>query len=119
MIITDPGRVGKMRKTSRKIQRINYIPSRFGNAPYREEIKSLIEDPLQKDSKESYFIQISDFISYIVHLYSLGKIGHKFGNRIPDLVTSEKIEDWLELIKPTLNTEASTDNPFGIVMYPK
>ena len=43
IIITDPGRVGKMRKTTRKIQQINYIPSRFSKSQYRKEIKYLIE----------------------------------------------------------------------------
>jgi hypothetical protein len=55
IVITDPGRVGKMRKTTRKVQRINYIPSKFGPYSYRREIERLIEDPLPKDSRESYF----------------------------------------------------------------
>ena len=29
----------------------------------------MIEDILEKDSKESYFIQICDFVSYFTHLY--------------------------------------------------
>ena len=29
----------------------------------------MIEDILEKDSKESYFIQINDFVSYVVNLY--------------------------------------------------
>ena len=43
MIITDAGRVGAMRSTTRRIQRINYIPSRFGPSPYRRDITALIE----------------------------------------------------------------------------
>lgn len=38
MIITDPSRVESMRSTTRKIQRVNYIPSRFSMKPYRREI---------------------------------------------------------------------------------
>lgn len=56
MVITDEGRVGKMTKISRKIQRINYIPSRFEASSTRQEIQLLIEDPLPKNSSESYFI---------------------------------------------------------------
>lgn len=50
LIICDKGRLGKMRTTARKVQRYNYIPSKYnlGNS-YRQEIKSLIEDPLEKD----------------------------------------------------------------------
>ncbi|MCB0257256.1 MAG: DUF3800 domain-containing protein, partial [Anaerolineae bacterium] len=43
LIITDPGRVGKMQKTTRRIQRINFVPSRFGPEAYRREISTLIE----------------------------------------------------------------------------
>jgi|SRR5690554_2036649 len=69
VILTDSGRVGKMRKTTRKIQRINFIPSKYSIGSYRKEIQHLIEDPLPKDSKESFFIQLSDLVSYIVFLY--------------------------------------------------
>ena len=54
-IITDWGRVGKMRKTTRRVQKINFIPSKFGPNPRRQEIQKLIEDPLPKDSSESLF----------------------------------------------------------------
>ena len=33
LIITDWGRVGKMRKTTRRVQKINFIPSKFGPRP--------------------------------------------------------------------------------------
>ena len=66
MVITDEGRVGKMRKTTRRIQRINYIPSKFSSGSYRREIRTLIEDPLPKNSKESYFIQFADVFAFVV-----------------------------------------------------
>jgi hypothetical protein len=78
MIITDPGRIGKMMKTTRRIQKINFIPSKFSPTSYRKEISTLIEDPLPKDSKESYFIQLADVVSYIVHLYSINSLGISF-----------------------------------------
>jgi hypothetical protein len=53
VIITDEGRVSKMRQTTRAIQQINYIPSLYGSSSYRKEIKNLIEDPLPKSSSES------------------------------------------------------------------
>ncbi|WP_204279881.1 hypothetical protein, partial [Serratia marcescens] len=44
MIITDEGRVSKMRSTTRQIQKINFIPSMFNYDTYRKEIEKLIED---------------------------------------------------------------------------
>jgi hypothetical protein len=71
MIVTDWGRVGKMRKTTRRVQKINFIPSKFGPTPRRQEIQKLIEDPLPKDSSESYFLQVADLSACVVSLYAV------------------------------------------------
>jgi hypothetical protein len=120
MIITDQGRIGKMRMTARKIQRINFIPSKYNVKPYRREIKSLIEDPLQKDSKESYFIQLADLVSFIVYLYSVCKLGvGNIPNRMPRKVGKEKILELMEKLKSSLNLNASRSDKYGVVYYPK
>lgn len=120
MVITDPGRVGKMRKTTRKIQRINFIPSKFSSSQYRKEIKYLIEDPLPKDSKESFFIQISDLISYLISLYSIVNLEiADFPNRLKNYVEFDDVKEWLNLLKPIFNLKAAKTNEFGIVYHPK
>jgi len=120
LIITDPGRVGKMRKIARKIQKINYIPSKFSPETYRREIKALIEDPLEKDSKESYFIQLVDLVSYIVYLYSINKTGVcRHPARLLNILNSAKIIDWMNKLKPSLNLSASSYDTYGIVFHPQ
>ena len=120
MIITDPGRVGKMRKTTRKIQRINFIPSKFSSTTYRKEIKYLIEDPLPKDSKESYFIQLADIITYIMNLYSIIRIGvADLPNRFKVYSNFDDVKEWMELLKPVFNLKAAQSDEFGIVYHPK
>lgn len=120
IIITDEGRVGKMRNTSRKIQRINYIPSKYGSYTYRQEIKSLIEDPLPKNSRESYFIQLSDLVAYITYLYSIYSLNiGQLPNRMPSIVDQKKIINWMERMKNSLNLEASGSDDYGVVCYPK
>ena len=120
MIITDPGRVGKMRKTSRRIQRINFIPSQYSPTSYRKEIRTLIEDPLPKDSKESYFIQLADTVTLIVYLHSITQTGvGQFSNRMKNIVSPTKVSEWMERLKPSLNLLASRQDPYGIVYYPK
>jgi len=119
MIITDPGRVGKMRKTTRRIQRINYIPSKYSPNAYRREIRALIEDPLPKDSKESYFIQLADLVAFIVYHYAILQTGFgKFTNRMPALVNAGKIHDWMDRIKPSINLLATSKDPYGVVFHP-
>ncbi len=121
LIITDDGRVGKMRNTSRRIQRYNPIPSKFHPGTFRkEQIKLLIEDPLPKDSKESYFLQIADAIAYIVYLYSLKTFINKdFAKRVKNVLDDDDVTLLLDIVKCRLNCMATTSNEFGIVNYPK
>ncbi len=120
MMITDQGRVGKMTKTARKIQQINYIPSQFSSGSYRQEIKSMIEDPLPKDSKESYLIQCCDLVSYLAYLYVLkNKNLGDFPNRLKSYLSIEEVEYYLSSLSSVLNLNASRADKFGIVMYPK
>jgi hypothetical protein len=120
MLITDPGRVGAMRGITRRIQRINYIPSRFGLKPYRREITTLIEDPLQKDSKESYFVQLADYVSFVVYLHThfVTGVGAPHG-RMPAVVTRGKVRDWMVRMRPALNIRAAADDEFGVKIYPR
>jgi len=120
LIITDPGRVGKMRRTSRRIQRINFIPSKYGPTTYRKEVRSLIEDPLPKDSKESYFIQLADVVSLVVYLYAISdtRIG-QFPNRMARIVTPSIVTEWMNKLKTSFNLSASNSDPYGIVYHPQ
>lgn len=121
MIITDEGRVGKMGKVARKIQRINYIPSKFESANTRQEIKLLLEDPIAKSSSESYFIQAADTLAFISSLYATRYLcdGIEWANRIKRVLTPEDVLALMEAAKPILNSKASSANPFGIVCYPR
>ncbi len=120
LLITDEGRVGKMRLTTRKIQHDNVVQSKFGAGTYHKEITSLIEDPLPKESKESYFIQLADLIATVVYLHKLSEKGAgEFHNRMPAAVTPARLSNWLERMKPSLNLQAEPSDPYGIVCYPK
>jgi hypothetical protein len=119
VLLTDTGRVGKMRKTSRRLQRINFIPSSFGPTSYRREIRSLIEDPLPKDSRESYFIQLTDLVAQLVYLRAVTEtgVGVRHG-RMPGGVTEARVLSWLDRIRPRLNLEASSRDPYGVLYHP-
>jgi hypothetical protein len=120
MIITDEGRLGAMRSTSRKMQRMNVIPSKFGPQPYRREIRSMIEDPLPKDSRESYFIQTTDLIAFVVYLYCVGKTGcGRYHGRMPTAVNHSTVTDWLDRMKGSLNLQAAPADSYGVKLHPE
>jgi uncharacterized protein DUF3800 len=119
LMITDEGRVGKMRATARRMQRVNFIPSKFGAGTYRREIQSLLEDPLPKDSRDSYFIQMCDLVAFVVYLHCLTATGVAgFSNRLAALISPAQVTAWMEQLKPRLNLLASGANPYGIVVHP-
>lgn len=119
LIITDEGRVGKIQNITRKIQRINIIPSKFSGC-YRKEIRLLIEDPLPKKSQESYFIQVCDFIAFFVYLYSIKKFSKgKWSNRLSNFLKENDLVKIMNKIKPVLNLKATNNDEYGIVCYPK
>ena len=122
IIITDSGRISPMRKIARAIRVYNPIQSYFYSNCNNQPIRFLIEDILEKDSKESYFIQNCDFISYFVHLYYKCVIQRfPLPNRVANLLNNQFIELILEELKDSdkLNLKASKNNDFGFVIYPK
>ncbi len=121
MIITDEGRISKMRQTTRMIQKINYIPSQFSNDSYRKEIKNLIEDPMPKKSSESYFIQLADMLCFIISLYAKRNLcspNDTWNKRILNVLNYGDEIKLLDKLKPILNLKASRKNAYGIVCYP-
>ena len=121
MVITDEGRVGRMTKVSRKVQRINYIPSKFEQASTRQEIQLLIEDPLPKSSSQSYFIQAADTIAFISMLYATKHLcsNMEWANRVKRVLAPEDALGLMNVALPILHTKASRENSYGIVCYPR
>lgn len=120
IMITDKGRIAPMRKTARAIRAYNPIQSQFGGY-INKPIKSMIEDVLDKDSKESHFIQICDFISYFVHLYYMTRYKHKpLPNRVSNLIDYEFVGSVMATFSSNgiLNEKASHEK-YGLVIYPK
>ena len=120
LIITDEGRIAPMRKSARAIRVFNPIHSQFGGF-INKPIQYLVEDVLEKDSKESFFIQICDFVSYFVHLYYKTRYKNEaIPNRAKKIIDYKFIGNVMATFENgnVLNTKAST-NKYGLVIYPK
>ena len=77
---------------------------------------------LEKDSAESYFIQICDFISYFVHLYFKYVMnGKPLPSRVATVIDNQFVSRVMTTLRyyGRLNLKASKTNEFGLVIYPK
>ncbi len=122
LIISDEGRLSKMRETTRLIQKYNPTPNSFGNGYLNKTIQLLIEDPLPKNSKESYFIQLVDVLAFVASLYVKKNMCNpivEWGNRVSEVLKIGDELELMEILKPSLNLSASRKNVYGIVFYPK
>ena len=85
-------------------------------------IKGLVEDIMSKESVESYFIQICDYISFFADLY-YRVIDKK--EQLPKRVERIIDENFIRRAMATfregeiLNLKASNAHPFGFVVYPR
>lgn len=69
ILFIDAGRESEIRKIARKMHVFNRIPSQFGAWQSGQPTKNItvdriLEDPIFKDSRRSYFLQIADFIAF-------------------------------------------------------
>lgn len=122
LIISDKGRVGPMRKTARAIRAFNPIQSKYSLGYTNRPINHMIEDILEKDSDESYFIQVCDFVSYIVHLYFKTHYKNEaLPNRVAKVIDKGFVGNAMATLKAggVLNTKASSENEYGLVIYPR
>lgn len=122
IIITDQGRIAPMRSTAREIRSFNPVPSKYSWDKQNKPISNLIEDILEKNSKESYFIQITDFISYFTHLfYRVEYQKNGLPNRVSNLIDEDYVRETLRRFKKAkvLNLKANEEDPYGLVIYPK
>lgn len=121
IIITDEGRLAPMRKIARAIRCFNPIQSNYGGYSNKP-IEGLIEDILSKNSSESYFIQICDFISFFVDLYyRIIDKKQELPRRVANLIDESFIQRLMCTLKNggILNLKASSSHPYGFVIYPK
>ena len=64
VVVTDKTDEPKLRALARRLRRYNPVPS-IGGAGYRHlPIRTIVEDPVHRDSLHSYFIQLADVNSY-------------------------------------------------------
>ncbi|MGH7559329.1 MAG: DUF3800 domain-containing protein [Gemmatimonadota bacterium] len=64
MVLHDEGDGDRIRKLVRKARRIGTAGSHFGTGSLSVPARLVFEDPVPKDSRQSYFIQMADLVAY-------------------------------------------------------
>ena len=122
LLVSDEGRIAPMRKTARAIRSFNPIQSMFDYSFTNRPIKYMVEDIFEKSSRESYFIQVCDYISYFVNLYYRAFVQKKkLPNRVSKLIDEDFVKKTMDYFRDSriFNLDANRQNEYGLVIYPK
>ena len=107
LVFTDNTDGEKLTRLLRRMTVYNPVPNRgpFGRGYRVLPAVRLIEDPIPKDSSDSYFIQAADVAAYfLMQRYAPNTLVRQHGAR-----------NYFGRLGPVLNTRAATAHPLGIV----
>lgn len=76
IVVTDEGNQAKLRPLLRKLRKYNPIASKY-NDWYDNPLNRIIEDPFERQSQHSYFIQAADMIVHALYRQENPKGSHK------------------------------------------
>jgi hypothetical protein len=105
LVITDATEGKKLKMLLRRKRRYNPVPYAGGQSFRQLPIKQIVEDPVERDSSDSYLIQMADVNAFF--LYQKYK---------PNAYIKKKgARNYFERLHPVLLLEASKRHPQGIV----
>jgi hypothetical protein len=109
LIIPDNTNGEELRLILRRMRRFNPIPSQFQSTPRNLPIRSVVEDPVLRDSRHSYFIQMADVCAYFAQQYfKPNKVVKKQGAR-----------NYYQRLEPVVIKKAASGNLLGMVIVKK
>jgi hypothetical protein len=112
MIVHDEGEGILVRSLARKSRRAGIAGQTFGFGQLKRPFKLLLDDPISRDSKQSYFVQLADLNAYAAF--------RRLYPPPPRLVTIVPMDTWNRLGTARLSAANSiSGGPPGIVCWPK
>lgn len=67
MLFPDEGHAGFIRRLVRRKRRYGTVPMRWGTGSFTVPTERIVEDPNDRQSHDSYFIQLADWNAYAAH----------------------------------------------------
>lgn len=105
-VFPDDGHGEFIKKKVREMRRFNYVPSAFGTRALKRNAENIVEDSSDRNSRESYFIQLADLNAYAA--FRRVHPGPNFSGTIWDELDSTRISEVNRL----------RGGPEGIVVWP-
>ena len=105
-VLPDEGHGDFIIKKIRAMRRFHYVPSAFGPESLERKAENIVEDASDRNSRESYFIQLADLNAYA----AFRKVfpGSNFGEEIWDTLGQSRVTE----------VNKVRGGPPGIVMWP-
>jgi Protein of unknown function (DUF3800) len=110
MLVHDAGEGEVARRLARKARRHGTAGSQFGTGYLDRPFQRLIDDPIPRDSRQSYFVQLADLAAYAAYRRFFPPPPHI------DSIVPQKMWDELGDARYRPVTD---HNRFGIVKYPR
>jgi hypothetical protein len=108
-LLTDRTHDVQLRRLMRKLRAFNYVPSMIPGAPRRKLLVTrLLDDPIPRESTQSYFVQMADLIAYALARKVFPRRG----------LIPYNFETYFDILDPILLKEASRSDPQGVVYWP-
>jgi hypothetical protein len=88
---------------------INFVPSKFGPDARKVLVARVLDDPIPRESEYSYFVQMADMVAFALARRDYPR----------PALDRHHFRDYFDLLNPVLLKEANSENPQGIVYWPK
>ena len=112
LILHDEGDGGRIRKLARRSRRAGGAPSQFGTGYLQRPFVGLLDDPVPRNSAQSYFIQLADLNAYAAYRAIFPPPATQSTPIVPQA-------SWGNLGSARLAAVSRKGNaPTGIVLYP-
>jgi len=109
LLITDRTQDDRLRHIMRQMRAFNFVPNLGQSGSRRILVTRILDDPVPRNSRHSYWVQMADMIAYALarKVYQRPKLKpHAF-------------ETYFDILDPILLKEASRYDPQGIVYWPR
>jgi len=113
-IYPDDGHAELIRNCMRSMRRHNFVPKRYGPGTFRLRTERILEDPNNRKSTDSYFVQLADLNAYASHR---SKYVEPVSKMSPD-IWDELATDFDDIRVSEINKNDKGVRPPGIKIYP-